>query len=343
VLELSRDEACRIAVRAQLLDTPRPTDLLEVVRRLTFLQHDQTAAVAPSAHLVLWSRLGAGYSPAELEELLDARVLVELGGLIRPAEDIALHRAEMAAFESPWVTANDRFHKDVLERLCRDGPLAATEVDDTCVVPWKSGGWNDNRNVLMMLERLERAGQVAVARRRGRERLWDLAERVLPEDPAVPEEQALRIRQRLRLESLGIARARGVGDHGVPARVAGVRGLWRVDPGQLGQPFEGRVAILSPLDRLVYDRTRMQDLFGFDYQLEMYKPTAKRRWGYFALPVLHGAQLVGKVDCTADRKQRELRVDAVHQDVAFDRELEELVEAELADLAAWLRLPLCLH
>ena len=97
-----------------------------------------------------------------------------------------------------------------------------------------------------------------------------------------------------------------VGTVGEVAVVEGLRGQWRVDPAQLdrlGQPFRGRTALLSPLDRLVFDRKRMTELFEFDYQLEMYKPVAKRRWGYWALPILHGDRLVGKVDATADLRR----------------------------------------
>ena len=108
-----------------------------------------------------------------------------------------------------------------------------------------------------------------------------------------------------------------------------------MDPAQLDQPFEGRVALLSPLDRLILDRKRMADLFDFDYQLEMYKPAGRRRWGYWALPILAGDELVGKVDATADRKAGVLRVDAIHEDVAFD---EAAVGAEIAELADWLGL-----
>ena len=94
--------------------------------------------------------------------------------------------------------------------------------------------------------------------------------------------------------------------------------------------------MLSPFDRLSHDRKRALELFDFDYTLEMYKPAAQRRWGYFALPVLHGDRLVGKVDSKVDRKAKVLRVDAIHQDVRFTRAMTAGVMAELEDLAAWL-------
>jgi hypothetical protein len=93
-----------------------------------------------------------------------------------------------------------------------------------------------------------------------------------------------------------------VGEAGEPARVEGVKGEWRVDPAALDGDFEGRTALLSPFDRLIHDRARTQELFDFEYTLEMYKPADKRRWGYFALPILHHDRLVGKVDAKADRK-----------------------------------------
>lgn len=96
--------------------------------------------------------------------------------------------------------------------------------------------------------------------------------------------------------------------------------------------------LLSPLDRLVFDRRRALELFGFDYQLEMYKPAASRRWGYWALPVLHGDELVGKVDATADREQGMLHVDAVHRDGLWNDDLAALVEDEIDGLARWLGL-----
>ena len=216
------------------------------------------------------------------------------------------------------------------------------------MVPWASTGWTNNRNVTQMLEFLMMRGEVAVAGRVGRERLWDLPERVYPADVVVPSvDEAHRIRNERRLASLGIARQKttkmpiepvDVGEAGEPAVVEGVKGEWRVDPAALGEDFEGRTALLSPFDRLVYDRRRTEELFDFEYTLEMYKPAAKRRWGYFALPVLHDDRLVGKVDAIADRKASVLRLNAIHEDVAFTRAMARAVQAELDDLASWLGL-----
>ncbi|GAB3754157.1 DNA glycosylase AlkZ-like family protein [Microlunatus parietis] len=362
--QLSRQDARRIAVRAQLLDAApadetRPADLLGTVRHLTLLQDDPTKAVAPNPGLVVWSRLGSGCPRDAVPNAVDELALIDLRGMLRPPEDIALYRAELNAWPGAepwqrpveWLAANDGFRRDVLAELRRDGPLTRHELPDTCIVGWQSSGWNNNRNLAMMLELLVLRGEVAAAGRRGRDRLWDLAERVYPDEPPVPSDQARRIRNERRLRALGIARASApecmvepddVGEAGEPALIDGVRGEWRVDPAYLGGEFRGRVAILSPLDRLIFDRKRMADLFEFDYQLEMYKPAAKRRWGYWAMPILYGDRLIGKVDATTDRKLGVLRVDAIHQDVRFGRLMTANVYRELGDLADWLGVDLAL-
>jgi hypothetical protein len=194
---------------------------------------------------------------------------------------------------------------------------------------------------------MEARGEVAVASREGRERQWDLAERIHPGDPTVPGEVAHRTLAERRLRALGIARPRAleaydepyaVRDVGEGAKVEGVRGAWRVDPTLLDDEFEGRAAILSPLDRLIFDRKRMEELFDFEYQLEMYKPAAKRQWGYWAMPILHGDRLIGKVDATADRDGGVLVVDAVHEDGDWTKRQRADVEGELEALAALLGL-----
>jgi len=364
VHELSRTDARRIAVRAQLLAKERPTDLVETVRQLSLVQLEPTSAIAPSAELVLWSRLGSAFDPQEMWDAVDEQRLIELHQALRAPEDIAIFRAEMAEWPGTgplrpwqvevrdWVRANNDCRREILERLRADGPLPAGELPDTCVVPWRSSGWNNNRNLRMMLDRLVERGEVAAAGGSGRDRLWDLASRIYPDDPVPPVEEARRLRDERRLQSLGIARARAarlpfepvdVGEVGEPAVVEGVRGQWRVDPDQLdrlGRPFAGRAALLSPFDRLLADRKRMDELFEFDYVLEMYKPAEQRVWGYYALPILYGDRLVGKLDARADREAGVLRVAAVHRDVPFGKAMKAAVDREIGDLARWLDLEL---
>lgn len=356
--QLTRADARRVAVLAQLLSAERPTDFDDMVSHLTLLQAEPTAAVAPSAQVVTWSRLGERSRPSDVDDAVADGSLIELHSMLRPAADLKLYRAEMAAWPGPgelkewqvdvrdWVEANDDTRRDILDKLEDEGPLTAKSFPDTTLVPWESSGWNNDRNVRMLLDRMVQRGEIAPVGYEGRDKLWDLAERVYPDEPVVPLEEAMHIRAVRRLRALGVARGKvtnwhepnDVGEVGEPAVIEGVRGRWRVDPAYLDLELAPRVALLSPLDRLVFDRKRMEEIFEFDYQLEMYKPKALRRWGYWAMPILDGDRLVGKVDATADRKGGVLVVNAVHEDEPFSPDRREAVDAEIDDLATWLDL-----
>lgn len=382
VHQLSRRQARQIAVRAQLLTDQRPNDLLETVRELTLLQVDPVNAIAPAQHLVAWSRLGPDYDTGDLDRHLAERNLIELSGFVRPAEDIALYRAQMQAWDAgeltghrvvlnDWVLANHRCRADILARLAADGPTPTSAIPDTTERPWKSSGWTNDKNVARMLELMVARGDVALSGREGGERLWDLADRVYLDVPTLPRDEAVAEQDARRLAALGLLRAKApvtpaepnhAGAAGEAAVIEGVEGVWRVHPAYLESAgsvrqapggrapggravrahrtpgFEGRAALLCPVDRLVFDRKRMTEIFGFDYVLEMYKPKAQRRWGYYALPILWGEDLVGKLDATADRKRGLLRVDAIHQDDAWTADCHEAVLTEIEDLATWLDL-----
>ena len=323
---------------------------------------DQTRAVAPAAELVLWSRRGHDHRPGDLDDAIASQQIVEVAGQWRALDDVALYRAKMAAWPTPgpwkewhhrlsdWMEANQTCHRDVLERLRQDGPLPLGSLPDTCVRSWRSSGWNDGKNTRMLVAQLVQRGEVAIAGREGRERLYDLADRVYPDDPVLPLAEAEAELDRRRLRAFGLARAGavyqqgepvGAGEAGEPAVVEGVKGRWHVDPAGLDgldRPMPDRTLLLAPFDVLLHDRKRMTDLLGFDYTLEMYKPQAKRRWGYYALPVLHGDRLVGKVDASADHEAGELRVHAVHEDEPFHDDLCSAVEVKITELARWLDL-----
>jgi uncharacterized protein YcaQ len=326
-----------------------------MVRALWSVQLDPTAAIAPSADLVAWSRLGEAYRPEQLVRALEEeRTLFEHRGFVRAMADLALHRPVMASWPDDetgwsqrirsWMAANRSFQRYLLGELEDNGPLLSRDLDDRSVESWPSTGWTNNRNVTQMLAFLAARGVIAVAGRRGRERLWDLPERVYPAGVAVvPLDEARRIRDERWLRALGVARPRVVGDAGITVEIEGTSGSWRLDPEATAEGFEGRTAVLSPFDRLTHDRARSLDLFGFEYILEMYKPKDKRRWGYFAIPVLHDDQLVGKVDATTDRRASALDVHAIHQDVPFSRATTAAVRAELETLAVWLGLDAVRH
>ncbi len=351
-MRLSLERARQIAVMAQRLDADRPAGVLDVVRHLGFVQIDPTAAVARTEHLVRWARLGRTFDPADLARELAERRLFEHLAFIYPIEDYPLLRPAMEAWPDgetswhrevrSWLEANASFKRYVLAELRKRGPLRSRELEDRSVVSWASTGWTNNKNVTKMLDYLSAQGRIAIAGRAGNERIWDIAERVLPTDsPRIPLEEAKRIRARRRLRSLGVVRSGSpddVGSEGVEAQIEGVRGRWRVEPELIDRPFAGRTALLSPFDRLVYDRGVTEALFGFEYRLEIYVPVPKRRWGYYVLPVLHAERLVARVDARADHKASLLRVPALHLEPGSSSDDLDMTHGELAELAAWLGL-----
>ena len=144
----------------------------------------------------------------------------------------------------------------------------------------------------------------------------------------------------------GIAKHSGwtpVHDAGEPAQIEGLKGTYRVDPEALAALDDdpgGRVAFLNPYDAMLFDRSRLEALFGFKYVLEQFKPKPERRYGLFAHPILLGDRFVGMLEATADRKEGVLHVQAVHGFLPFEEEERETVRQEVEDLARWLGLPL---
>ncbi|MCI0156290.1 winged helix DNA-binding domain-containing protein [Leifsonia shinshuensis] len=347
---LTRDQARRIAVQAQLLEADRPDDVVGIAEQLGAIKIDPTATIAPAEHTILWSRIGSAYDRAQLSKAVESdRLLFEFDGAFRPVSLLplmlpAMRRWPRRESSRQWLEANDRFRTEVLARLRAEGPLLAGQIPDTADVARAPDGWSGSNQVVHMLDFLHRQGEVAVAGRHGRHRRWDLAERVYPPDlPEYDDEEAERLLNERRLQAAGIAKQRSpwtpVGDAGEPATIDGMRQKWRVDPEALTaleNDGDGRAAFLSPYDGMLFDRPRLRELFEFDYVLEQFKPKPQRKYGYFAHPILMGDRFVGMLDAEIDLEHDELRVRAVHEFEPFDEDEHAMVHAEIADLGEWL-------
>jgi len=280
--------------------------VLATVRRLGFLQIDPISTVAPPQRLVLWSRLGA-YDPAELDRLLwEERKLFEWGAFIWPIEDFPLIRARMrrrrgkAMYEqrgAEFLRENARFKRHLLRELEERGPLLSREIEADLMVSRDAHPWWGSRKVTFMLELLEGRGVVAIVGRRGKQRVWDLAERWYPEAESISWPEARELLAEKRFRALGVKYEKGE---------------WRAHPDAEDGPVPKRVTFLSPFDRLIHDRDRAEALWNFYYRLEMYVPKPKREYGYYVLPILRGDRLIGRIDPALDRKTGVLKVNSVH-------------------------------
>jgi len=314
---VSAEEARRIAVRAQLLDGSA-TDILETVRRLGFLQLDPISTVAPPQHLVLWSRLGS-YEREELDRLLwDERKLFEWNAYVWPIEDLPLIRARMRRplnkNAREWLAENRSFRRYVLRELDRRGPLLSREIEDHTGLEREDHDWWGARKMSLMLGILGANGEVAVVGRRGKQRVWDLAERWYPETNTVQQREAQRVTADRRFRALGVRLTKEG---------------WEAHPEASDGAVPDRATLLSPFDRLIHDRDRAHALFDFFYRLEMYVPKAKREYGYYVLPLLVGDRLVGRAEPRFDKKTKTLELLGSWGDTS------RLDEA-LVELGAWL-------
>jgi len=254
-------------VRAQALDGSAAS-VLEVVRRLGFLQMDPIATVARPEHLVLFDRLGQ-FDRSELDRLIwDERKLFEWAAFIWPIEELPLVRARMRrrratanAWTRDFLDANSRFRRYVLRELDRNGPILSRDLKADLLPDYDPHRWWGTRQVRLMLELLTIRGEIAVAGRQGKQRLWDLADRVYPQTDTIPWREAERLIEEKKRRALGVWLERGA---------------LRAYPDIPDGPVPNRVSFLSPFDRLVHDRARAEAVFGFFYRLEMYVPKAKR-------------------------------------------------------------------
>lgn len=374
---LSPTQARRIALSAQGFSRRRPSapaarHLHRVMDRLGVLQIDSVNVFARSHYMPMFSRLG-DYDPALLDRVFLSRTTHYVEYLAHeaafmPVDDWPLWRFRMDGFRDrwarpdSWTQSNARTLRWVQDELRDRGPLRPADLRDDA--PRDRGGWWDWDDAKLALEHLWRTGDVAIHGRRGFERVYALAEQVIPADVLavqVPRGEAIRELVRRAAQSTGIATQADLADYYrlrdrpavsraiddlvdagelVPVRVRGwERGgrplpAWRHRDAALPRRMDA-AALLTPFDPVVWFRDRALRAFDLDYRIEIYVPADRRRHGYYSLPVLVGDRIVARVDLKADRASSTLQVQSAWWEPQARADDAERIAAELSLAASW--------
>lgn len=337
---LSLPEARKLVLNSQQVFLPerkgRAIDAtLSVIRHLGYIQIDTISVIERAHHHTLWNR-NPRYKAKQLDKLVEDRKVFEYwshAAAYLPIEDYRYCLPRM----HDEITGSGRWHqKDknlmngVLARIRDEGPLRARDFEDPN--PGKKAMW-EWKPAKYALEQLFIEGRIMAVRREGFNKVYDLTENVLPVDidvsmPSKKEYVRFLVQSFLRAQGLGRQpeithlrkgmqkTAREVIDEMLEAgeieKVEFKKDIWLMLPDAmdvLSKPLaRSKAKILSPFDNLVIQRKRLQDLFGFDYQIECYLPAEKRQYGYFTLPVLWQGKLVARMDCKAHRDRGEFVV-----------------------------------
>lgn len=353
---------------------PTKADLLAAIGRMQFLQIDTISVVARSPYLVLWSRVG-DYPLRWLDDLLADGKLFEYwahAACFLPIEDYPLYRGKMLNDDTSalrwcrqWLADHRAFADGLVGHIRDHGPVRSADFKRTGA---PSSGWWDWKEEKNALEAMFYVGDLMIAERRSFQRVYDLRERVLPDwDDALALSLAeAEVQWALRaVQVLGVAKpewvapifyrkqttvvkllkelvAAGVLDQ-VNVQGWSVPGLVHSANRELvaaladGAQHVARTTLLSPFDPLVSDRARALDLFGFDYRIECYTPAAKRRYGYFTLPILYDNALVGRLDAKAHRQAKRFEVRDLYLEpgVVVDDPLIDALAGTLVRCATW--------
>jgi uncharacterized protein YcaQ len=361
-IAIDRATARRFLVRRHLLAPPRSLppsvdSVRAVVGRLGSLQFDPIDVTGRNHDLVLAARID-GYRRSWTDDLLYAeRWLYETynkGLSLVPTAELPWYRVtwDLNAIEHRTATfeTHAELVDELLERIRRDGPMSATDVEPREAIDWY---WRPTNQVRAILEALAEAGVLGLARRDGNRRVYDLAERLFPaalldQRPSRPEQWRHKLLSRFRAHGLlgatgaaelwygtgGAAERRSqlaalLGEGAiVPVSVEGVRGIRHVlaeeramleaEARASGPEASPGAGFLAPLDPFVWDRPFLRSLFDFDYVWEVYVPARKRRWGYYVLPILWGDRLVGRIEPRAERRDGTLRIVDAWWEAGFD-------------------------
>lgn len=368
---LSKAQASKLALLSQGLykehrlgRSSRAT--LKVLEQLGYIQVDTISVVERAHHHTLWNRT-LNYAPQHLSELQAKGEVFEYwshAAAYLPMRDYRYSLPRKQAIrdgETHWTATDEKLCAQVLERVANEGPLQSRDFENT---RRGRGEWWDWKPAKRALEHLFMRGDLMIRERQNFQKVYDLPERVLPAsvDTSLPtRDEYLRhlLLRFLKAHGLGTPAQAGHLRKGlkpdlnkaalelceegevVQLRVAGTEYFARADFAEvLAQPLSRqRIKILSPFDNLLIQRPRTLALFDFDYQIECYVPAAKRRFGYFVLPILWGHRFAGRMDAKVDRKARHLYVRKLFVEchdkagflAALHKELDRFCEFNQAD------------
>ena len=346
------------------------TAALRAIEHLGYVQLD-SISVIERAHNHTWFSRVPNFNPSLSNDMLEQGEIYEYwahAAAYMPMRDFRfslIDKARVRAGEHRSKLPKDtKLMNKVMQRIRSDGPMSTRDLETPGT---KRSGWWDWKPAKKAAERLYLQGDLMICSRVGFQKTYDLTERVLPGStsttvPSLSEWAKHLIDEQLNCHSLvtlpGITYSRrhaGL-NRAVKAEVlnrVAMAELQQVQlpdnqvyysrPGLLDQPLprvSSQLQILSPFDNLVIQRARLQSLFNFDYQIECYVPAAKRRYGYFALPLLYRDELVGRIDCKAHRAQRHLALQSVHLQCK-DSDMDSVCRALAAALPGFAKFQDC--
>ncbi|MCP4567405.1 MAG: winged helix-turn-helix domain-containing protein [FCB group bacterium] len=359
-MKISQQQARRMFLHAQGLDgrtkfAGGAEGAYQVIYKLGYVQLDTIAVIQRAHHHTIWTRFPK-YKPEMLDRLMtaDHRVFEfwSHAASYLPLEEYRYYLPRMKAFREGKVSwakyVQSKFGhlaEPVLQEVKDKGPVTSRDIE----IPKKTkkGQWWNWNPIRYALEILFWRGDVMVCQRRNFQRVYDLTERVLPEnvDTRMPDKNELgRFLVRRALSAYGTATQNEIHDHiyGADRKTLATAIADLVDAGEVvGIDVPGsngkdsytltdtlektaklrknkpRLHLLSPFDNLITQRERTKRLFNFEYTLECYKPALKREYGYFVLPILWGDELIGRLDSKADRKKKQLLVRCLYLEPGF--------------------------
>ena len=343
---VSLDSATARAIVLQSQGLLEPMDSLAAIRQLSYIQIDTISVAERSHHHVFYSR-NPNYHQDELARMMSNKQVFEYwshAAAYLPMDDYRFSlymKGQVLKADKFWFEKDRKVMRHVLRRIKAEGPLQSKDFD----VPKKGvGTWYEWKPTKIALQLLFMEGRIMIAERQGFQKVFDLTERVLPEgtdtrkptekgfytylvDRAVDahgiiaEEEIRYLRkgstqpvQRVLKEKLRTKEL-------IKVTVSGLEKTYYTRPpmleAALPDPSNKRLHLLNPFDNLVIQRNRLSDLFGFEYLIECYVPEAKRRWGYYTLPLLYGHTFVGRLDPKVNRKTKTLTIQQIWFEEGF--------------------------